>query len=152
MKKEEYILNIYERDKNFFDGTKVNENLLTLVPIGENGLRSYPARRKNVSTGEDYPLVNPRKVKEGNILFAKVHEKIGNFKPEQFWAINVVHKYSGVLFYEWLDGPKKGQVEYTDLKSYFFIKEILPYTFIVPKGYYLNDIHNTKQNYTYINF
>lgn len=68
-------------------------------------------------------------IKVGHIMYCY------HSNDNEYYKIQLVHKYNGVHFLKWLEGPDKGKTENIHTGSLFLIKFLYPIKLVIPEGY-----------------
>ena len=69
-----------------------------------------------------------RSLKVGHILYAE------DWKSMMFYKVRLMHKYSNVHFFKWLEGPNEGKVFDVSPDTLFFMRELYPIKVVIPEG------------------
>ena len=77
---------------------------------------------------EHYYYFPIRSLKVGHILYAE------DWNSMMFYKVRLMHKYSNVHFFKWLEGPNEGKVFDVSPDTLFFMRELYPIKVVIPEG------------------
>lgn len=116
----------------------------------EDGTYNVKLTEKVPGTCFDKPNVDWKKVRPGDVLWHEDYPDGMLGGSSGWWPVRVTRKYDRVVFFRWLDGPRKGELDHVEQGSLSGDKMFYPYIIRLPEDIRITDNFNPKQIYEYV--
>lgn len=116
----------------------------------EDGTYNIQLVEKDEHSCLDKPIVEWKKVRPGDVLWHEDYPDGLLGGSTGWWPVRVTRKYDRVIFFRWLEGPRKGKLDHVEQGSLSAIKMFYPYIIRLPEDIRITDNPNPKQIYEYV--